>query len=166
MEEGLFCKAKPVFVPGRADKPDTLAAFRCDFTAEKGETLSGTDSRNHGFGAYYGALLMRGFLGMEIPDRVQKAVRFAPRTGSLRWAKGTMDPADGRISAYWRTDGDGIRMEMSAPRGYRIEARIPREFRGCRYMTVNGENRETTEEITAGNRLSLVIPSHCGTGKA
>lgn len=130
------------------------------------ETLSGTDSRNHGFGAYYGALLMRGFLGMEIPDRVQKAVRFAPRTGSLRWAKGTMDTADGRISAYWRTDGDGMRMEISAPQGYRIEARIPREFRGCRYMTVNGENRETTEEITAGNRLSLVIPSHCGTGKA
>lgn len=59
MEEGLFCKAKPVFVPGRADKPDTLAAFRCDFTAEKGETYTLTIAAH----TFYRVYVNGAFLG-------------------------------------------------------------------------------------------------------
>lgn len=38
MEKKLFQKARPVFVPGMEAKPDTLAAFRCDFTVQPGKT--------------------------------------------------------------------------------------------------------------------------------
>lgn len=121
------------------------------------ETLSGTDSRNHGFGAYYGAILMRVFLGMEIPDRENKRVCFAPHPGSLKWAKGTMDTADGRISAFWRLGDEGIRMEMSAPEGYQIEAVIPEEYGFTRCMTVNGVQTDISGPILTGNKLSLEL---------
>ena len=38
MEKKIFQKARPVFVPGMEAKPDTLAAFRCDFTVQPGKT--------------------------------------------------------------------------------------------------------------------------------
>lgn len=120
------------------------------------ETLSGTDSRNHGFGAHYGVVLMRDFLGMGIPDRAEKVIRFAPRPGDLQWAKGSICLADGRISAFWHKTPEGIRFAMTAPKGYRIVLEIPAEYRFCRKLTVNGEEREFTGKLETENILNVL----------
>lgn len=121
------------------------------------ETMNGKDSRNHGFGSYYGALIERVFLGIELPDRNRKTIRFAPQPGSLRWAKGTMETADGRISAFWKKSGEDFCMEMSAPEGYRIEAEIPEEYCYGRSLVVNGESRDFSGHISSERRISLML---------
>lgn len=64
------------------------------------ETLGGTDSRNHGFGAHYGVVVMRDFLGMDIPDCRERTVRFAPGRGAcggqrdgLAWRRENLRPS-------------------------------------------------------------------------
>lgn len=121
------------------------------------ETLSGTDSRNHGFGSYYGVFAMRDFLGLGIPDRAEKKIRFAPGIGSLKWAKGSILTVDGRICASFSREDDKLRLCMSAPEGYRIEVEIPEEH--CFYdeMRVNGRTEDFRRCFTEGNVVSVEL---------
>lgn len=121
------------------------------------ETLGGTDSRNHGFGSHFGVALMRDFLGMGIPDRRERTIRFAPGTGDLLWAKGSIYLEEGRVSAYWHKTHKGIAFAMSAPEGYRILLEIPAEYFCCNSMTVNGEEIKFTGKLITENYLDAVV---------
>lgn len=121
------------------------------------ETLSGTDSRNHGFGSHYGVVLMRDFLGLDIPDALEKKVRFAPRPGSLLWAKGSVRLGDGRFFASWHKKGDGMVLSMRVPKGYKIQLDLPPEYCFCQKMTVNKEVLPFKKVIEAGNVLTVEL---------
>ncbi len=120
------------------------------------ETLGGTDSRNHGFGAHYGVVAMRDFLGMDIPDCLEKTVRFAPGQGTLQWAKGRIGLKCGQFAASWHKSLDGLTLSMSAPEGYRILLELPTEYCGGK-MTVNGEEQEFQRSLECGNVLDVSI---------
>ena len=120
------------------------------------ETLGGTNSRNHGFGAHYGVVAMRDFLGMDIPDCVEKTVRFAPGQGSLRWAKGRIGLGDGQFAASWHKELDRFDLSMSAPEGYRILLELPAEYSSGK-MTMNGEEQEFRRRLECGNVLDISI---------
>lgn len=121
------------------------------------ETLSGTDSRNHGFGSYYGVFAVRDFLGLGIPDRTERKIRFAPGIGSLKWAKGSILTADGRICASFSREEDKLRLCMSAPEGYRIEVEIPKEYCFYEEMRVNGRTESLRRYFTEGNIVSVEL---------
>lgn len=122
------------------------------------ESLSGTDSRNHGFGSYYGVFAVRDFLGLGIPDRTERKIRFAPGIGSLKWAKGSILTADGRICASFSREEDKLRLCMSAPEGYRIEVEIPKEYCFYEEMQVNGRTESFRRHFTEGN----IVPVELG----
>ncbi len=114
------------------------------------ETLGGTDSRNHGFGAHYGVVLMRDFLGMDIPDCREKTLRFAPGRGRLRWAKGRIGLGDGQFTAFWHRDMEGLHLSVSAPEGYHILVELPGEYCGGK-LTVDGKEQEYRRTLECGN---------------
>ena len=125
------------------------------------ETLGGTDSRNHGFGAHYGVVVMRDFLGMDIPDCREKILRFAPGRGSLRWAKGRIGLEGGQFTAFWHRDMEGLRLSVSAPEGYRILVELPGEFCGGK-LTVNGKEEEFRRTLECGNRADVRVEAGKG----
>ena len=125
------------------------------------ETLGGTDSRNHGFGAHYGVVVVRDFLGMDIPDCREKTLRFAPGRGSLRWAKGRIGLEDGQFTAFWHRDMEGLRLSVSAPEGYRILVELPGEFCGGK-LTVNGKEEEFRRTLECGNVADVRVEAGNG----
>ncbi len=120
------------------------------------ETLSGTDSRNHGFGSHYGVVVMRDFLGMDIPDSRNKTLRIAPGQGSLRWAKGRICLEDGQFAAVWHKGIDSLSLSVSAPEGYRILLELPWEYCGGKII-VNGKEQEYKRSLICGNILDVKI---------
>lgn len=121
------------------------------------ETLSGTDSRNHGFGSHFGVVLVRDFLGIGIPDRSRKILDFHPQLGDLKWAKGTVKIEDGIVSVSWYRTANGMRAYLSAPKGYCINMEVPKEYRYCQKICVNGKERSGAENICVGNVLDMQI---------
>lgn len=125
------------------------------------ETLDGKDSRNHGFGSHYGVVLLRDFLGVDLPDKVEKKVSFAPRTGSLKWAKGSINTLDGRVSAYWNKAGEGFTMGICVPEGYKAEAEIPKEFACYQEMFVNGKREKFSRYVKGEKGLEIRLDNSC-----
>lgn len=123
------------------------------------ETLGGTDSRNHGFGAHFGVVLIRDFLGLDIPDRRKKIIHFCPKLGDLKWAKGSIEIEDGRVNVRWYKMQNGIGACVSAPDGYCIDMEVPKEYAYCEKMLVNGEQQDFSGKIQVGNRLDIKITS-------
>ena len=121
------------------------------------ETLSGTDSRNHGFGSHFGVVLVRDFLGIGIPDRSRKILDFHPQLGDLKWAKGTVKIEDGIVSVSWYRTANGMRAYLSAPKGYCINMEVPKEYGYCQKICVNGKERSGSENICVGNVLDIQI---------
>lgn len=119
------------------------------------ETMSGEDSRNHGFGAHFGAQLVQNFLGAEIPDRIRKRIRFAPQPGTLKWAKGSFRNEDGRFCAAWNRNQDGFELHTSVPSGYTAEVTLPEAFCAYEEMTVNGACRPFARRLQAEGRLDV-----------
>lgn len=119
------------------------------------ETMSGEDSRNHGFGAHFGAQLVQNFLGAEIPDRIRKRIRFAPQPGTLKWAKGSFRNEDGRFCAAWNRNQDGFELHISVPSGYTAEVALPEAFCAYEEMTVNGTCRPFARRLQAEGRLDV-----------
>lgn len=122
------------------------------------ETLGGTDSRNHGFGAHYGVVVMRDFLGMDIPDCRERTVRFAPGRGSLRWAKGRIGLEKGEFAAFWHRDMEQLSLSISAPDGYCVLVELPGEYCGGK-LTVNGKVQEFRRILECGNVVDIRVES-------
>lgn len=120
------------------------------------ETLGGTDSRNHGFGSHYGVVVMRDFLGMDIPNGKDKTLRISPGRGRLLWAKGRICLRDGQFAVVWHREMDGLILSVSAPEGYRILLEVPEEYCGGR-IVVNGQEQEYERRLMCSNILDVRI---------
>lgn len=121
------------------------------------ETMNGEDSRSHGFGSHYGVQLIRDFLGIDMPDRLTHRILFAPRPGTLQWAKGTFSNEDGRIAASWNKDQAGFKMHISVPSDYTVEIILPREYRVVQQILVNGKYQSAASPILLKDKADIYI---------
>lgn len=102
------------------------------------ETMSGTDSRNHGFGAHFSLVLVRDFLGIHLPDCCQKTVEITPNPCGLKWAKGGFYTKDGLIQVQWVKTAEEFRLIVNAPKDYLVKITLPNEVVKKRKMLING----------------------------
>ncbi len=89
-----------------------------------------TSSRCHGFTAHAGVHLMRDVLGLGFPEYGQngeKRMTIAPHICGLRWARGTVELAEGIVSVFWRYDGKRFNLQACIPAGFEADVILPRE---------------------------------------
>ena len=89
-----------------------------------------TSSRCHGFTAHTGVHLMRDVLGLGFPEYGQngeKRMVIAPHVEGLRWARGTVEVAEGIASVFWRYDGKRFTLQASVPAGFEADVILPPE---------------------------------------
>ncbi|HBP38980.1 MAG TPA: hypothetical protein DD640_09640 [Clostridiales bacterium] len=85
---------------------------------------------NHGYLSHVAVWLSRIFLGLDIPDAVDRTVRIAPHPCGLKWAKGCTVAGSGLVSVYWVMGDDRFSLEVSVPQGYRVNLTLPDEVYG------------------------------------
>ena len=89
-----------------------------------------TSSRCHGFTAHAGVHLMRDVLGIGFPvygEDSSKRITIAPHLMDLRFARGTVELAEGIVSVYWKYDGKSFILQASLPAGFEADVILPRE---------------------------------------
>ncbi len=89
-----------------------------------------TSSRCHGFTAHAGVHLMRDVLGLGFPEYGQngeKRMVIAPHMEGLRWARGTVELAEGIVSVFWKYDGKRFTLQASVPAGFEADVILPPE---------------------------------------
>ncbi len=99
-----------------------------------------TSSRCHGFTAHAGVHLMRDVLGLGFPEYGQdgkKRMVITPHVCGLRWARGTVELAEGIVSVFWRYDGKSFTLQACVPAGFETEVILPREARALDEKMVN-----------------------------
>jgi len=122
------------------------------------ENLSNGASVCHGFASYAGVIILKDFLGLNIPDEVDKKMLIAPNICGLKWARGSMPCKDGNASVYWRKDNDSFKLQCTLPVGFNVEIHIPKEVRGWKKVTLNGVAVEFGKFILATNSsFELII---------
>lgn len=121
------------------------------------ETLSGEDSRNHGFGAHFGVVLVRDFLGIEIPDRIGKTVKISPHPCGLKWAKGGYRTLDGPVQVQWHQNSSGFYMIITVPQNYQAEITLPAEWMYAKRMLINGKGSNLERHFLVDGNASISI---------
>ncbi len=89
-----------------------------------------TSSRCHGFTAHAGVHLMRDVLGIGFPvygEDGSKRITVSPHLMDLRFARGTVELAEGIVSVYWKYDGKSFALQASLPAGFEVDVILPRE---------------------------------------
>lgn len=99
----------------------------------------------HGFGSWYGWILEREISGLHMPDAVEKTVRVAPHLLDLKWARSYAETDDGLFSVSWSKSDTEFTLDVSAPEGYRIDLKLPREIRGW----------DIAYRVSTGSRIRL-----------
>lgn len=122
------------------------------------ETLGGTDSRNHGFGAHLAVVCVRDFLGIEIPDRVEKKVKIAPHPCGLKWAKGGYKTVDGPVQVQWYQNKTEFRLIATIPQDYQAEITLPKELMYAEKVRVNEILQDMEQIVTVKGNVSICIP--------
>jgi hypothetical protein len=103
--------------------------------ATRGETL--TRSHCHAWSAAPAAFLPERVLGIRSLAPGWTKVLVAPEPCGLEWAEGSVPlPHAGRIDVSWRIDNGRMTLDVRAPAGIDIDARIPDGLTG--EITVNG----------------------------
>ena len=98
-----------------------------------------TRSHCHAWSAAPAAFLPERVLGIRGLEPGWRTVLVAPEPCGLEWADGSVPlPGAGRIDASWRMDGHRMRLEITAPAGIAIDARLPNGVSG--EILVNGES--------------------------
>ena len=125
----------------------------------------GRDSNiNHGYQSHAAVWLIKSFLGLNIPDEVDRTIHIAPHPCEIRWAKGYTLAGDGIASVSWENHPGIFRMSVSVPDGYRVNLSLPDHIHGWR-NTISFMNGSETKEIAveekhlAGIDRSFVLES-------
>ena len=121
------------------------------------ETLGGTDSRNHGFGAHIAVVLVRDFLGIEIPDRIERKVKIAPHPCGLKWAKGGYKTVDGPVQVQWYQNKKEFQLIATIPQGYQAEITLPKELMYAEQVRVNGVLQDMERVVTVEGNVSICL---------
>jgi alpha-L-rhamnosidase len=79
----------------------------------------------HGLGSTIAAMLTEETLGIG----VGLPVRIAPHPGGVKWCKGSVVTAKGRVRVDWKLGDKSYEMNVSLPRGMRAEVVLPDEAR-------------------------------------
>ena len=85
---------------------------------------------NHGYLSHVAVWLSRIFLGLDIPDAVDRSVRIAPHPCGMKWAKGCTLTGSGLVSVSWVMSKDQFTLDVSVPEGYRANLQLPGEVYG------------------------------------
>lgn len=102
------------------------------------ENLSDNASVCHGFASHVGVWLARDFLGLGIPDAINRTITISPHPGNLKWARGSQT-VDNRIaSLQWRQDDQQFRLTAAAPAGWTLNLHLPTHLAGGS-VTLNGK---------------------------
>lgn len=102
------------------------------------ETLSGKDSRNHGFGGHFGVVITRDILGLDMPNEVDKKITVAPHPSGLKWAKGSIKVENSTASVHWFLSDEEFYLTVSCPNGYELDITLPNEVCHFTHLSVNG----------------------------
>lgn len=85
---------------------------------------------NHGYPSHAAVWLFKAFLGLNIPDEVEKTIDIAPHPCGLKWAKGYTVAGAGVVSVSWKNDAENFELAVTVPGGYRVNLAIPDELYG------------------------------------
>jgi len=85
---------------------------------------------NHGYASHAAVWLFKSFLGLNIPDEVEKTIDIAPHPCGLHWAKGYTIVNSSIVSVSWKNETKKFEMLVSVPDGYRVNLTIPEEIYG------------------------------------
>ncbi|MBE6585596.1 MAG: hypothetical protein E7645_03615 [Ruminococcaceae bacterium] len=99
-----------------------------------------TSSRCHGFTAHAGVHLMRDVLGIGFPvygEDGSKRITIAPHIEGLRWARGTVELAEGIVSVFWKYDGKSFTLQACVPAGFEANVILPPEAKALDEGKVN-----------------------------
>ena len=91
-----------------------------------------TSSRCHGFAAHAGVHLMRDVLGVGFPvygEDGSKRITIAPHIEGLRWARGTVELAEGIVSVFWKYTGKEFTLQACVPGGFEVDMILPPEVK-------------------------------------
>jgi len=121
------------------------------------ETLSGTDSLDHGFGAHIGVVLIRDFLGLDLPDQVDKVITVAPHPCFLEWAKGSTTVENSIVSVKWEKRHNSFVVNISVPGDYTVDFSVPDELMHYSTICVNGKEIAITKNIKISGSANIEI---------
>ena len=85
---------------------------------------------NHGYQSHAAVWLIKSFLGLNIPDEVDKTIEIAPHPCGRQWAKGYTVAGDGIVSVAWEAGDGRFTMSVAVPDGYRVTLTLPEEIFG------------------------------------
>jgi hypothetical protein len=109
-----------------------------EFKNTDGGVNRATASLAHGWAASPTVQLTEQVLGVTPVDPGYASWTIKPRTGNLKWAKGSVPTRYGAIAASWSSssNGSGFNLHAAAPRGTRGTIAVP--VAGRAVVTVNG----------------------------
>jgi alpha-L-rhamnosidase len=111
-------------------------------------------SINHGYPSHAVVWLFKSFLGINIPDEVEKTIDIAPHPCGMTWAKGYTRAGSGVVSVSWKCEPRKFTMDVCVPDGYRVTLKLPDEFWGWNARLYHGDGRE--EASLAPGQTSLM----------
>jgi hypothetical protein len=103
------------------------------------ENLSTAGSVCHGFASHVAVWLVRDFLGLGIPDAVDRHIDLAPHPCELKWAAGSIAVGESTASLRWSLGKDSFDLSATVPSDYTAALQLPPEVLGWTEITLNDQ---------------------------